>query len=242
MGQISHSNNAEVYFESDLVARKFGLQHKSIVTMIEKLVADIAEVGLSDSVERPIEFVGHYHGADYKAYRMDRRFFSLLTMRFRGKKALEWHLNFDDAFYAMEASLLKTPGEQSDANEASNPAAGEPDKLKGFVEYASTQGCPKIRGYYKNASSTTYPVLGLLSQPHPEIRDLLQGYGLPEMVLMERRATIKLQQYMELGRNYKDIYSSVADDLHDYSAAMRLGMPAPKTLGRDSAGTNNNSK
>lgn len=57
-------------------------------------------------VKLPVREKRIYRGREYTAYLMDRKFFSLLSMRFRGKKALEWQVKFNDAFYNMEKMLL----------------------------------------------------------------------------------------------------------------------------------------
>ena len=47
-------------------------------------------------------------------------------------------------------------------------------------------------------------------------------YEIAELLLAERIAKNSLKKYMELGRNYKDIYESVKDDLMMFCNGLHL--------------------
>jgi len=47
-------------------------------------------------------------------------------------------------------------------------------------------------------------------------------YELSELMLAERLAANNIKKYMDLGRNYKDIYSSVKEDLIIFANSLKL--------------------
>ena len=222
------------YCESDIVARKFGLQHADVVRTIEKLDSELGDLSLVGNKGKLTEFDGHYRGTDYKAYRMDRRFFSLLAMRFKGKKALEWQVKFNDAFYAMEEALLKATKNKSDIEWHSARLMGkserieETDAIKLFVEYAKNQGSKNAGHYYSNITNCSYRALELMAQKHPRLRDTMAGYELAELMLAERMISVKLIEYMDAERNYKDIYQCIKEDLGQFSKTMLMVSPRNK--------------
>lgn len=150
-------------------------------------------------------------------------------MRFRGKKALEWQVKFNDAFYEMEKHILQTELNKSDSGfikirEQSKIARKqETDTIKDFVEYATNQGSSSAKFYYKHITNATYKALGLMVQRKPKLRDSLNIYEVSELLLAERTAQNSLKKYMNLNRNYKDIYESVKDDLVKFADALRIG-------------------
>ena len=159
---------------------------------------------------------------------MNRDFFSFLVMRFRRRKAIEWQLRFIAAFNAMEAKLIQFQKNASDQEwigkreESKLIRHEETDTIKEFVEYATSQGSKSARFYYKHITTATYRALGLMAQKNPKLRDSMNIVETSQLLLAERHATRRLRKYMELGRHYKDIYSSVKKDLIGFGEVLRL--------------------
>ena len=223
-------NKTEVVTDSVTVARKFGIKHKDVVSNILKLSSDIEKLRGDGIPPKPTEVEREYRGAKFTAYLMTREYFSLLSMRFKGQKALEWQIKFNQAFYSMEGALLKMEHNKQDEVWLENRNQGkigrreETDAIKQFVEYAKGQGSTKAAFYYKHITDATYKALGLMNQKYPKLRDTMNFYEISELLLAERLATQALKKYMDLGRNYKDIYESVRDDLINFANAMRIGV------------------
>ncbi|RLG44499.1 MAG: hypothetical protein DRN81_04425 [Thermoproteota archaeon] len=220
----------DIFCDSSMVARKFRQKHKDVVKKIKKLQEDI---GILRGVSNPPKVVSEqrvYRGAKYTAYLMNRAFFSLLAMRFKGVKALEWQVKFNDAFYEMEKTILQAELNKEDQGFLQLRDQGkiarrvETDVIKEFVEYATGQGSRSAQYYYKHITNATYKALGLIVQRKPKVRDSLKGYEVAELMLVERLAVKALKKYMKLGRNYKDIYESVKDDLINYGGTIRIGI------------------
>lgn len=89
------------------VAAVFGRRHDNVVRAIRTLMARLPEdrrLNFEESVELRLNPSGGAAIADV-SYRMTRTGFTLLAMRFTGKKALAFQLAYIDAFDAMAAYI-----------------------------------------------------------------------------------------------------------------------------------------
>jgi len=232
MNDLIEVNNKELWVDSHLVARKFGMVHGVFVRSIEKTLQtypDIKTINESAlTTEKYYKESRHYRGTDFDIYLMNREFFSLVAMRLTSKKAREWQRVFNNAFYDMERRLLKVETNKSDIEWNSSRLIGksaraeETDAIKDFVQYATNQGSKSAKFYYKHITNAAYKALGLMAQKHPKIRDEMSIYELSELMLAERLATAKIKEYMQLERNYKDIYETVKEDLIKFADSIRL--------------------
>lgn len=107
MNNLVFNQNGAALTNSLLVAEKFGKRHDNIVRDIELLKKDVlnfeemfVEVNIPDT-----------YGRDRKAYAITKDGFTLLAMGFTGKKALEFKLQYIEAFNQMESALkaIDTP-------------------------------------------------------------------------------------------------------------------------------------
>jgi len=223
--QLVEVKRNEVFCDSNMVSKKFGIKHAYVVRNIKQLMEELRVISNHPKVTTEER---EYRGNKYIAYLMDRRFFSLLSMRFKGKKALEWQVKFNDAFYEMEKHILQSELNKSDdgflrIREQSKIARkNETSVIKDFVDYATIQGSKSAKFYYKHITNATYKALGLIVQRKPKLRDSLNIYEVSELLLAERLAQNSLKKYMDLDRNYRDIYESVKEDLIRFSEGLRL--------------------
>ena len=218
----------EVFCDSNMVARKFGIKHAYVVRVIKQLASEIEDLKVISNHPKIWTEDRVYRGHPYIAYLMNRQFFSLLAMRFRGNKALEWQLKFNAAFYEMEKRIVQSELNKKNDGFLQVRVQGklarreETDVIKDFVDYATEQGSQSAKFYYKHITNATYKALDLMIQRKPKLRDTLNAYELAEIILAERLAQKSLKKYMELGRFYKDIYESVKDDLDRFANTIRL--------------------
>ena len=220
--EVKHN---QVFCDSSLVAKKMNIQHAKVIRTIERLAERLRVTIGYPKIEK---FEKTYRNQTFTAYLMDREFFTLLCMRFESKKSLEWQVQFNNAFYEMENRILKDINNKSNDNFIEARKQGkisrheETDIIKEFVEYATKQGSKSAQFYYKHITNATYKGLELMVQKQPALRDTLDIYQLSELLLAERVAKNSLKKYMDLGRNYKDIYNSVREDLITFGNSLRL--------------------
>lgn len=214
------------YCDSSLVARKLGQKHAEVVKRISKLCEDLRVV--SNHPKLPIIEERNYRGRDYTAYLMTREFFSLLAMRFKGQKALEWQVKFNNAFYDMEKMLLlEATNKQSDKwitdrSHGKQIRLETTDIIKDFVDYATEQGSKSAKFYYKHVTSATYKALGLLTQKKPKLRDTLDIYELSQLSTAEQLVQRSFKKHMDDEIPYRIIYKYVVRDLNVFSDSLLL--------------------
>ena len=215
----------DIYCDSSMVAKKFNIQHAKVVRTIETLIERLRVTNCHAKIE---SFQKEYRGQVFTAYLMDREFFSMLSMRFNNKKALEWQIKFNNAFYEMEERILKSLENKEDDNfiearvQTKIGRREETDIIKDFIDYATNQGSKSAKFYYKHITNATYKALELMIHKKPALRDTLDIYQLSELLLAERLAKNSLKKYMDMGRNYKDIYESVKEDLLVFGNSLKL--------------------
>lgn len=226
--QLVEVRKEEIYCDSLIVARKFNQKHAEVIKRILKLESDLEKLRVVSNHPKTITEEREYRGTKYTAYLMNREFFSLLVMRFKGIESLDWQLKFNQAFYEMEAHIIREKTNAANTvwlGQRAQLVIGrkeETDVIKDFVEYATSQGSTRAHYYYKHITNATYKALGLLIQKKPKLRDTLNMYEISELLLMERYAISRIKYYMELERNYKDIYESVKEDLLEYGSKIRV--------------------
>ena len=92
--------NNQVVVSSRQVAEKFGKEHRHVLESIRQILGaenSAAKFFNEDYVE--------YRGQKFPIYLMNRDGFTLLTMSFNGKAALQWKMKYIAAFNEMEARL-----------------------------------------------------------------------------------------------------------------------------------------
>ena len=124
-----------VYCDSSMIAKKFGVKHAYVINNCDKLIADIEKIKGRQYQPLIIKEAREYRGAEFTAYMMDRNFFTLLSMRFRGEKALEWQIKFNNAFYEMELKIidgLKPSSSMEEINNLVKIAESDKDMASAF--------------------------------------------------------------------------------------------------------------
>ena len=107
---VSYSND-QLVTNSLLVAQKFNKEHAKVLNAIRRLITD-AKIGVS-SAEKSVQlFVSTAYidesGKANPLYIMNRDGFSLLVMGFTGKDALNFKLEFIEAFNKMEKQIKES--------------------------------------------------------------------------------------------------------------------------------------
>lgn len=97
--EIVTERNGKPITTSLKVAEKFEKQHKDVLESIRNLVAE------KSAAKFFRETTYKNRGKKYPMFEMDRDGFSLLVMGFSGKKALQWKIDYIQAFNSMESFI-----------------------------------------------------------------------------------------------------------------------------------------
>ena len=96
--------NDQALTNSLLVAKSFGKEHKHVLDSIRKLIDGCAEIS-ADPMFKETTYVNEQNGQTYPMYIMNRDGFTLLVMDFKGKRAMQFKLEYIKAFNSMEAQI-----------------------------------------------------------------------------------------------------------------------------------------
>lgn len=224
MADLVLAKKNEVFADSRVVADKFGKRHNDFVKSIERLIDNLGEIKLrKSSYLKFTKKQTEYRGQTFDYYEMNKPAFSLLVMGLTGKKALEWKLRFNDAFYEMErqitSELLNKQSELwlAQREQSRQIRKEETDIIKDFVEYATKQGSAKAQFYYKHITVATYKCLGLVQYQRPKLRETLDMMQTSQLIMAEMVAQKSLQKYMQEGEHYKTIFTLVKQDLEQFA-------------------------
>jgi len=229
MDNLVELKRDEVFCDSQMVARKFDQKHNKVVAIINNLQTGLEELRGITTTPKVIKEEREYRGLKYTAHLMNREFFSLLVMRFRGKKALEWQVKFNAAFYEMEKRLLIEITNKNNESWIATRQQGRlvrketTDIVKEFVEYATNQGSIHAKMYYKHITNLTYKALGLLVQRNPKIRDTIEIINLCYIAMAETEVQRLLKIHMEDKIPYKKIYDFLKEDLERFAESLTMG-------------------
>lgn len=120
------------------VAEKFEKEHRHILRDVDELTAqNWAVKGLFK-----VSTYKANNGQKYRKFYMNRDGFTLLAMGFTGQKALEWKLQYINAFNRMENIIREKqfPAWQESRRTGITARKTETDAIKRLCEYATAQG------------------------------------------------------------------------------------------------------
>jgi len=202
----------DVYCDSRIVAEKFEMKHTKVTRTIQRVITDFDEIkGDSGS---PLIFKkkqSEYRGQAFDFYEMNKKAFSMLVMRLKTKKARIWQGRFFDAFMEMEKALVRQQNiEWKNARKQGKQVRREyTDIVKGFVDYAETQGSKNAKRYYSNLTKMEYKALRLIEKNEfvpNKFRNMLDGMQLSQLMLAEKIAETVINNGMINKFHYKEIY------------------------------------
>ena len=181
------------------VAEKFEKEHRNVLQSIDNLL--IAENSAVKEMFKESTYKAN-NGQMYRKFYMNRDGFSVLTMGFTGQKALEWKLQYIDAFNRMESIIREkaTPEWQESRRTGITARKTETDAIKRLCEYATVQGSTHSKQLYTNYTKLANKAAG--------ITDRTTATGLQISILTA--AEVIIAQTISLGieqnKPYREIY------------------------------------
>lgn len=94
----------QVLTNSLLVAEKFGKEHRNVIQSIRELLKGAADFSAHPMYVESV-YIHPQNGQEYPMYIMNRDGFTLLAMGFTGEKALQFKLEYINAFNKMEETI-----------------------------------------------------------------------------------------------------------------------------------------
>lgn len=206
MNELVYLKNDEAVCDSLQVAEKFHKRHDKLVSEIERMYPGLIGRGCAQNGGHPMfiktTYIHHQNNQSYPKYIMNRDGFSLLVMGFTGKKALEWKLQYINAFNQMESfikeKMTQTWLETRQAGKRTRKA--ETDIIKKLVEYAKNQGSTHADMLYITYSKLANKMAGI------QKRDEATVMQLNNLSLIENIILHVIDNGILMCKHYKEIY------------------------------------
>lgn len=206
MNDLVYLKNNEAVCDSLQVAEKFHKRHDKLVSEIERMYPGLIGRGCAQNGGHPMfiktTYIHHQNNQSYPKYIMNRDGFSLLVMGFTGKKALEWKLQYINAFNQME-SFVKEKSTQTwlETRQAGKRTRkAETDTIKKLVEYAKSQGSTHADMLYITYSKLANKMAGI------QKRDEATVMQLNNLSLIENIILHVIDTGILMCKHYKEIY------------------------------------
>ncbi|EON72238.1 Rha family transcriptional regulator [Lysinibacillus sphaericus] len=129
------NENGQVFATSKQVAEDFGKQHGHVLRDIENLKKDVSNFGEMFTETKILD----KYNREQPAYNLNKDGFTLLAFGFNGKKAMQFKLDYINAFNNMEAQL-----KELDTVKATSPVF---DLEYYDVKFKTTQ---RVKKYFKD--------------------------------------------------------------------------------------------
>jgi len=212
-----------IYTDTLIISKKTWISHDNILKKIRKLIKELDNLTRQNirvkfpEIIKEESFIND-RNREYKKFILNKPAFSLFMMRLSWPKVFLWQREFNQGFYVMEQTLLqKENASWIESREQWKIArAEESDKIKEFVEYATSQGSKKASYYYKHFTNATYKALEIVWANQP-IRDSLDGMWLWFLMIAELKVVQLIDQGMQEWLHYKEIFINCRDWLKEFA-------------------------
>lgn len=207
MNDLVYVHNDVAVCDSLQVAEKFGKRHDNVLREISSLLK-IEECNTTEnSAVKEMFKVSTYkagNGQTYRKYYMNRDGFSLLTMGFTGPKALQWKLQYINAFNRMESIIREkaTPLWQESRKTGIETRKKETDTIRCLVEYATRQGSKHPEQLYMTYTKLANKAAGIAS------RATATATQLCTLVVAENIISQTVKEGIEENVPYRTIYQN----------------------------------
>lgn len=157
MNELVIMHNKQAMTTSLRVAEVFGKDHKNVIQSIENLAAE------KSAAKFFAEATYYNRGKQYPMYYMNRDGFTLLAMGFTGKKALQFKIQYIQAFNSMETQIRTGYAIPGSYAEALKLAANQAEKIEQQKQTIAIQA-PKALFADAVATSHTSILIGDLAK------------------------------------------------------------------------------
>lgn len=180
------------------VAEKFEKEHRHILRDVDELTAqNWAVKGLFK-----VSTYKANNGQKYRKFYMNRDGFTLLAMGFTGQKALEWKLQYINAFNRMENIIREkqSPAWQESRRTGITARKTETDAIKRLCEYATAQGSRHPERLYTAYTKLANKAAGITN------RTTATSLQLSVLTVAESIIAQTIDFGVEGNKPYKEIY------------------------------------
>ena len=221
MNKLVFLKNNQALTTSLKVAEVFKKDHRHVIRDIRDVATQIGDVSRFGQMFHEEDYPDSY-GRQQPMYTMNFDGFMLLTMGFKGKKAMQFKLDFIDAFNAMKSRIIELLAERKSEEWLAIRQAGKHGNKKMctavheiIIPLARAKGSvtPDER-FYQNYQKVINKAAGIA----PNSRDELPLGQLYEVEKLQSMVDVSIRGLAARGEeDYKQIFQSTKQTLENYS-------------------------
>lgn len=221
-GNLVKIKNDVAFADSLQIAEHFEIQHKSVITRIEKLRETDEKIGHLTA----LSFYTDSMNRKQKKYFLTKDAFIFVVQKFKGTKVHKWQWMYIEAFNKMEAMVREKQSTewQLTRQKGKMVRRSETDAVAIFIKYAQDQGSKNSGHYYKHFTSVVHKAVGI----NDGERNILTIEMLVTISSFENQVSAQIMKAIETGEPYKNIYQTVKAKIEVLSEIMI--MPEDKYL------------
>lgn len=214
----------DVFTTSNLIAEKFGKQHKNVLRAIENLECSPAFAELNFELSEYTDSTGRSR----PMYRLSRDGFSFLAMGFTGRAAAYWKEQFIGAFNAMECELRQIATTRAVPEWVEARQLGKLDRrdltdaVRGLCEQAHQRGdstTPLARWIMSATKVVTSALFETNGEPISAIRDRLTARQLRRLAVAEEIYARAVEKCLGSDLHHRAIYEQAKCSVLAYACA-----------------------
>lgn len=215
MNELVFLKNEQALTTSLKVAETFEKRHDHIIRDIRDLINQMEDVPKNGEMFFTTTMPDKY-GRKQPAYLMNRDGFTLLAMGFTGKKALQFKLDYIQAFNAMEAALAERQSEQWKLMRGATKDSCK--ELNAVIHelylFAKANGCTATEEkFFMNFYKLMNKTLGI----NPKSRDKLPIWKLFDIDRLQFMAKTVIKGLLAKGEDYHAPYKKCKDAFESYA-------------------------
>lgn len=207
MNELIVMKGKNMYTTTLAVCEGINNEHNSVMLLLNKysyldVFADLLYDKSKPKLGRPVDF----------AYLSELQATVLITLMKNSPQVIEFKVKLSKAFFKQRKMLQDVLTRKENAewlarrNDTKSMRLEETDMIKKFINYATDQGSKNVHHYYSNITKMEYKGLFLMEQKYPNIRDVMNFKQLNIIEAADQAVSIALEDGMEQGLNYKEIY------------------------------------
>jgi Rha family phage regulatory protein len=211
-----------------IVSEKFSRRHDNVVRDIRNLVKKGCDENFwfLNFEERDYK---DDRGKNYPFFEMTRDGFTMLVMGYTGKKAMQFKIDYINAFSRMEEWILSSNVMQQSSEwlatreECKEYRESETDTIRDFIEYCSAQGSNNAEKYYLAFSKMVNHLMFEIPEGMPKPKNMRNALTKPQLIQVSTADMIvenAVVEGMAKGLYYKEIYQQAKERISDFVRAI----------------------
>ena len=215
------------------LAKGFGVEHRNIKILLQKYESEFGELAKLEGEFRHLECrnsdTGNVGRPKQEYFLNEPQATYLTTLLQNNDQVRRFKMYLTQQFFAQRKFLNKLVAQRQNEEYYKKRAEGkierrlETDRIKEFVEYATNQGSKNAKMYYMNITkmeNSSLFCLDFMGQRFPNLREVLDGLALDIIKMADIIVGKALEDGMNQGLNYKDVYILARDNVEKFAVCM----------------------